>query len=132
MTNSAQDAPVATIDGVPTLVGARCTTCETHTFPRQDACPRCGAATVTQALPTMGSVWSWTVQRFEPKAPYRGPVGFEPFAVAYVDLGPVRVESTLGGRAVEDWNIDDGVRLVADDIDESGHSWRYHFEKSAS
>ena len=43
-----------------------------------------------------GELWSWTIQHIQPKPPYRGPEPFEPFAVGYVDLGPVRVEARLG------------------------------------
>ena len=46
-----------------------------------------------------GMIWSWTVQRFAPKAPpYAGPASFEPFAMGYVELpGEVIVESRLTG-----------------------------------
>ena len=35
-----------------------------------------------------GSLWTWTVQRFEPKSPpyVPPPEGFRPFAVGYVEL----------------------------------------------
>jgi len=47
-------------------------------------------------LPDRGVVWTWTVQRMAPKPPYRAPTaGFTPFAVGYVDLGDVLVESRL-------------------------------------
>lgn len=40
-------------------------------------------------LPATGTLWSWTVQRFAPKAPYDGPSGddYQPYGVAYVQLG---------------------------------------------
>ncbi len=63
------------------------------------------------ALPATGTVWSSTVQRIRPKPPYEGPDDFEPFAVGYVDLGPVRVESRLDGRPVDEWRIGEPVRL---------------------
>lgn len=46
-----------------------------------------------------GTIWSWTVQRFPPKSPpYAGPVPFEPFALAYVELpGETIVETRLDG-----------------------------------
>ena len=69
------------------------------------------------ALPPSGTVWSWTVQRIRPKPPYRGPEEFEPFAVAYVDVGPVLVESRLAGRPVDDWRIGEPVDLVVDEAD---------------
>jgi uncharacterized OB-fold protein len=49
-------------------------------------------------LPDRGTLWTWTVQAFEPKLPYRVPEsGFTPYGVGYVDLGEVIVESRLAG-----------------------------------
>lgn len=46
-----------------------------------------------------GTLWSWTVQRFPPKAPFNGPAtpdAFRPFAVGYVELADqIIVESRL-------------------------------------
>jgi uncharacterized protein len=80
----------------PALRGAACPACATTTFPAQDSCPRCGATGMAEVpLPRSGSLWSFTVQSFEPKSPYRGIGEFEPYGVGYVDLGPVIVESRL-------------------------------------
>ncbi len=48
-------------------------------------------------LSRTGWLWSWTVQRFRPKSPpYRGPAGFAPYAVGYVELpGEIIVETRL-------------------------------------
>ena len=48
-------------------------------------------------LPSRGSLWSYTVQRFPPKSPpYRGAEPFQPFALGYVELpGALIVESRL-------------------------------------
>ncbi len=50
-------------------------------------------------LPTHGTLWSYTVQRFAPKSPpYAGAEPFEPFALGYVELpGALIVESRLTG-----------------------------------
>ena len=50
-----------------------------------------------QQLSPVGTVWSWTVQRFRPKSPpYGGPEAFSPFIMAYVELpGEVIVASRL-------------------------------------
>ena len=86
---------VAEADEV-TLRGAQCGGCGTTTFPHQDSCPRCGAESMADvALPRSGQLWSFTVQGFEPKPPYRGSGPFEEYGVGYVDLGPVIVESRL-------------------------------------
>ncbi|MFD5594416.1 Zn-ribbon domain-containing OB-fold protein [Streptomyces griseorubiginosus] len=85
-------------DGGPRrLVGARCSGCTTVVFPRQDSCPRCADGTMSaHVLPVMGRVWSWTLQAFPPKPPYRPPVGgHRPYHLGYVDLGEVLVEARL-------------------------------------
>jgi uncharacterized protein len=48
-------------------------------------------------LPTRGTLWSYTVQRFAPKSPpYHGAEPFAAFAVGYVELpGALIVESRL-------------------------------------
>ncbi|UUU19386.1 Zn-ribbon domain-containing OB-fold protein [Streptomyces sp. DSM 40750] len=81
----------------PRLVGARCSECATVVFPRQDSCPRCSDGTMTaRVLPVSGRVWSWTLQAFPPKPPYRHPAGgHRPYHVGYVDLGEVLVEARL-------------------------------------
>src|SRR5919201_1711577 len=83
----------------PRLAGSRCATCGTVTFPMQAGCPRCtGSDMAAVELPDRGTLWAWTVQAFEPKAPYRVPAsGFTPYGVGYVDLGEVIVESRLTG-----------------------------------
>jgi uncharacterized OB-fold protein len=112
---AAPNALTVEVDGRKHLAGARCTACDTHSFPVQLACSRCGAATEVVPLPTEGAVWSWTVQRLAPKPPYVVDGDFEPFAVAYVDLGVVKVESKLAGRAADAWEIGEPVHLVVDD-----------------
>jgi uncharacterized OB-fold protein len=118
---------VAFTDGEAHLVGVRCPTCDTHAFPLQLACPRCGAPTEAVTLPDPRALWSLTIQRIPPKPPFRGPEPFEPFAVGYVDLGPVRVETRLGGRAPDAWRIGDVVRLVTGAPDDDGNVWSYEF-----
>jgi uncharacterized OB-fold protein len=49
-----------------------------------------------QLLHRTGTLWSFTVQAFEPKPPYAGPEVFEPYGVGYVELdGQVIVEARL-------------------------------------
>ncbi len=85
----------------PRLLGSRCTSCGNHMFPVQDGCPRCmGIATETVELADRGTLWTWTVQGFPPKAPpFIGddsPQTFRPFGVGYVELpGQVKVETRL-------------------------------------
>jgi len=92
------------------LRGSACAECGAHVFPALASCPVCTGVDVGPvALPTRGTVWSWTTQHFAPKAPYRTDE-FAPFSIGYVDLGPVIVESWLVGRTT--WTIGEPVHLV--------------------
>lgn len=66
-----------------------------------------------------GTLWSWTVQRFEPKRPpYAGPTPFQPFMLGYVELpGQVIVETRLVG--IDAPRIGMPVRLTIVPFDES-------------
>lgn len=85
----------------PALIGSLCLDCGNHMFPVQDSCPRCsGHRTETVRLAQSGTLWTWTVQGFPPKAPpYAGdidPETFRPFGVGYVELpGQLKVETRL-------------------------------------
>lgn len=85
----------------PRLIGARCPSCGTTTFPSQASCPRCmGDAMDEVLLPRRGTLWTWTTQGFLPKSPpYAGPETaetFRPYAVGYVELpGECKVEARL-------------------------------------
>lgn len=85
----------------PRLLGSRCVSCGNHMFPRQTSCPKCtGEKTEDVELGRRGTLWTWTVQGFPPKAPpYAGddnPKTFKPFGVGYVELpGQVKVEARL-------------------------------------
>lgn len=83
----------------PHLLGSRCGACGVHVFPPQDGCPACTSTeTETVELARRGTLWTWTVQGFPPKAPpYAGEVErFTPFGVGYVELpGQVKVEARL-------------------------------------
>jgi uncharacterized protein len=49
-------------------------------------------------LSRTGTLWSWTIQHFQPKPPYIGLEPFEPYALGYVELpGEVIVETRLIG-----------------------------------
>ncbi|EHI12781.1 hypothetical protein KEK_17818 [Mycolicibacterium thermoresistibile ATCC 19527] len=83
----------------PQLIGSRCGSCSAVTFPRQDRCPKCSAAEMSELLlPREGTLVAWTTQGFPPGPPYAGPTGddFVPFGVGLVQLGDtVRVEGRL-------------------------------------
>jgi uncharacterized OB-fold protein len=115
-------------DGKPVLLGTRCTNCGNHMFPRQTGCPRCLFNEQEDVeLASRGTLWTWTVQAFPPKAPpYLGPVGddFEPYGVGYVELpGQLRVEGRLTISDPEQLQIGMEMELVLDPlcIDEDGN-----------
>lgn len=71
----------------PQLIGSGCTGCGVVTFPRQGSCPRCSSTAMEdKRLSPTGTLWSATVQRFAPPAPYIGGRDFEPYGVGYVEL----------------------------------------------
>ena len=115
-------------DGKPVLLGTRCTNCDNHMFPRQTGCPRCLFNEQEDVeLATHGTLWTWTVQAFPPKAPpYLGPIGdeFEPYGVGYVELpGQLRVEGRLTISDPEELKIGMEMELVLDplSVDDDGN-----------
>jgi uncharacterized protein len=101
-------------DGSVHLVGSRCSHCDTTTFPQQQSCPSCMRWEMVRAeLPNTGTLWSFTVQGFRPKAPYVGPEEFVPYGVGYVDLGGlILVETRLTENDPRRLRIGAPVKLV--------------------
>ncbi len=98
----------------PRLIGGRRKSDGKIVFPM----PGGDAADNYQAVPLSrtGTLWSWTIQGFEPKAPYAGPQPFRPFGVGYVELaGEVIVEARL--TATEGLKIGLEMALVIEDFD---------------
>ena len=110
-------------EAAPVLVGARCRRTGTTVFPATAVAPGSSPDDMDEVeLPTTGTLWSWTVQRFAPKAPpYEGTTGdaFEPYGVGYVDLGSIIVESRLVGD-LSSLRVGLPVHLVVEHFDESG------------
>jgi uncharacterized protein len=84
----------------PRLIGSECERCGTVTFPRQSSCAKCTSEDVhPRELATRGTLWTWTIQWFAPKAPpylAAAVAEFEPYGVGYIELpGEVRVEARL-------------------------------------
>jgi uncharacterized OB-fold protein len=117
------------VDGKPVLLGSRCTNCDNYMFPRQSGCPRCMFDQQEDVeLASTGTLWSWTVQAFPPKAPpYLGPVGqdFVPYGVGYVELpGQVRVEARLTESDPEQLTIGMEMEVVLEHltVDDDGNN----------
>jgi uncharacterized protein len=109
-------------DDGPHLFGSRCVDCDAHAFPPQSGCARCaGANTETVELANEGTLWTWTVQGFPPKAPpFKGdvdPKTFRAFGVGYVELpGQVKVECRLTESDPAKLKIGMAMRMVLDPI----------------
>lgn len=76
----------------------------------------------TTPLAQKGVLWTWTVQRFPPKAPpYAGPTDperFRPFAVGYVELpGQLRIEARLTDCAFDDLRFGLPMVLTTEPLD---------------
>ena len=94
-------SPLDMSSGTTRLVGGRCSACSAVMFPLRKRCAACAGGRVDRMLlPSRGTLWTYTVQRFMPPSPpYRDSTeNFTPFGVGYVQLDDlVRVESRLIG-----------------------------------
>ena len=84
----------------PALLGSRCNHCGIATFPVATSCMACSSQDVSvEELPGRGTLWTWTIQQFMPKTPYKSGESmdtFTPYGVGYLELpGGVRVEGRL-------------------------------------
>ena len=84
----------------PALLASRCKHCGIASFPASESCMACSGQDVAiEELPGRGTLWTWTIQQFMPKTPYRSnetAQTFRPYGVGYVELpGGVRVEGRL-------------------------------------
>lgn len=109
-------------DDRPRLLASRCLDCGNHMFPQQAGCSRCsGSSTEPVELGRRGTLWTWTVQAFPPKAPpFAGsddPEVFEPFGVGYLDIdGKLLVESRLSLADPADLEIGMELELIIEPL----------------
>ena len=126
-----------TMGDEPTLVGSRCTTCETHHFPRRAgwcANPHCrGTELVDTPLSRRGRIWSYTDAQYQPPPPFifDGET-FQPFAIAAVELeaeGLVVLGQLAPGVGVDEVAVGDEVELIVgtlfSDDDHDYQVWRW-------
>ena len=101
----------------PALLCSRCQDCGTAAFPMSSSCMACSSQNVAvEQLPGQGTLWTWTIQQFMPKSPYRtGETAetFTPYGVGYVELpGGVRVEGRLTESDPEKLSIGMDMNVV--------------------
>lgn len=111
-----------TADGVR-LIGSRCVKCAEVRFPVSDFCPQCCTET-TEVIPLSprGTLYSFTVQRFRPPPPYRGPDVFEPYGVGMVELPEgLRVTSLLADTDPDGLRVGMDMELIVTKLFEDDH-----------
>jgi uncharacterized protein len=113
------------------LTGSRCAACGTVVFPPTAiACPNpaCdGDRLEPVPLSRRGTVWSWTVNRYQPPPPYVPPTDpFEPFAIVAVELADERMV-VLGQFAGDPAGLHVGqeVELVIDTLFDDQVVWKW-------
>ena len=101
--------------GEPALLGARCRGCGALYFPPTDYCrnPDCHTKQVERCvLPTRGTLYSFTVQRYQPPPLFRID-DWSPYAIGLVDLGDgLQVMGMLAGIALDEIRIGMPLRLI--------------------
>ena len=111
----------------PALLGSRCKSCGIAAFPVAESCMACsGQDIAVEALPTRGTLWTWTVQQFMPKPPYHSnetAETFRPYGVGYLELpGGERVEGRLTENDPEKLHIGMEMDVIFDTwrVEENG------------
>ena len=114
-------------DAQPELLGSQCNDCGEYAFPAQHSCRSCtGTDTQIVKMGRTGTLWTWTIQSFMPKAPYHTdetPESFQPYGVGYVELeNGLRVESRLRENTPEQLTIGMPMQLeiIPVRVDEQG------------
>lgn len=118
-TDTGQVVPIAPklfefcADGVR-LLGSRCVKCGEVRFPLSDFCPQCCTET-TEIIPLSqrGTLYSFTVQRFRPPPPYRGPEEFKPYGVGMIELPEgLRVTAVLADENPDSLQLGMEMELI--------------------
>lgn len=98
----------------PRLIGARKRSDGKMHFPCPPACDP--NEWDVEELPTEGTLWSYTIQRFRLKSPpYAGPEEFTPYAVGYIELpGAIIIESRVVGVPFDRLRIGMPMKLTTE------------------
>ena len=110
--------------GAPALLGSRCTTCGTLSFPKASLfCPNpaCAGSDFDEVpLSGRGTIWSYTDARYKPPPPYVPTSDpFAPFAIVAVELAAEKIVvlgQVVPGISVDDLRIGMEVELVIDTL----------------
>ncbi len=73
----------------PRLIGVKCKSCGDYFFPRAIQCrnPNCRGEDLEETLlGRKGKIWSFTINHYQPPAPYVPPDPFVPYGLAVVEL----------------------------------------------
>ena len=102
----------------PALLGGRCRSCQSLSFPAESYCPFCGARdSEVVPLATAGTIYSFTIARFPPP----GYIGEVPFGIGLVDLPDgIRVSSTLLARPLDRLHIGAVVHVELLEVNAEG------------
>ncbi len=107
------------MDGGAKLIGSHCVSCGTLYFPQSLSCrnPQCRDKKIERALlPDRGTLYSYTVQRYQPPALFRVD-NWAPYALGLVDLGEgLQVMGMLTDIALDAIEIGMAVRLVVEPL----------------
>ena len=107
----------------PHLLGTRCRSCGTYSFPaEQGFCrnPRCNASDLEEVeLSRTGTLWSYTSAGYQPPPPFVAKEPFEPFAIAAVSLereGMTILGQVAAGTGVDGLTTGMRMELVLDEL----------------
>jgi uncharacterized OB-fold protein len=108
----------------PALLGTRCASCGTYSFPRETSfCknPDCTGRDFEEVeLSRRGTIWSYTNACYQPPPPYVPTTDpFEPFSLAAVELAEekmVVLGQLVPGVRLEDLAVGTEVELVIDTL----------------
>lgn len=107
------------------LAGKKCRSCGEVFLGERPACENCQSDDLGDVtLSKQGKLWSFTVIRHRPPAPYVGPDPFVPFGVGWVELPEgVRVLAALTDCDIENLKVGMDLELVIEKLydDEQGN-----------
>lgn len=119
------------------LLGSRCESCGTTSFPpelRWCRNPACASTSIVPAdLGGTGSLWSFTTAEYRPPTPFMATDPYEPFVIAAVQLdetGIVAIGRAAGRTTVDGLRVgqrarlDVGVLFDVDGVDQLMWEWR--------